>query len=114
MQYDSGKNHVQVTKTVGEDGLLKMDRVDGCSAYGLLLILLLMYFTLTNYVKPICRIADGINAYRSYGRRYSYTFDGDDQLSEINTGVTEIVDENVELKARIKSLREERNRTIEQ
>lgn len=81
---------------------------------GLLLILLLMYFTLTNYVKPICRIADGINAYRSYGRRYSYTFDGDDQLSEINTGVTEIVDENVELKARIKSLREERNRTIEQ
>jgi fibro-slime domain-containing protein len=34
LQYDSSKNHVQVTKTVGDDGLLKMDRVDGSSAYG--------------------------------------------------------------------------------
>ena len=76
---------------------------------GLLLILLLLYFTLSDYVRPICKMAEGLGAYRSTGRRYNYTFDGDDQLSEINEGITEVVEENLELKARVKNLREERN-----
>lgn len=82
-------------------------------AAGLLLIVLLLYFTLANYVRPICRMADGINAYRSYGRRYTYSFEGDDQLAEINAGVTEIIEENLELKTRIKALREERDKVSE-
>lgn len=81
---------------------------------GLLLIVLLLYFTLANYVKPIYRIADGISSYRSFGRRYNYTFEGDDQLADINAGVTEIVEENLELKARIKSLRSGIEKTSEQ
>ena len=76
---------------------------------GLLLILLLLYFTLFDYVRPICKMAEMLAAYRSSGRRYNYTFDGDDQLSDINEGITEVVEENLELKARVKSLREERN-----
>lgn len=76
---------------------------------GLLLIILLLYFTLFDYVRPICKMADGLNAYRSSGRRYNYVFDGDDQLAEINEGITEVVEDNLELKARVKSLREERN-----
>ena len=80
---------------------------------GLLLIMLLLFFALTNYVIPIKRIAEGINSYRSYGRKYTYQFDGDDQLAEINTGVTEIVEENVELLARIKALREGIEKTAE-
>lgn len=76
---------------------------------GLLLILLLLYFTLYDYVRPICKMADALSAYRSSGRRYNYTFDGDDQLAEINEGIVEVVEENLELKARVKSLREERN-----
>ena len=76
---------------------------------GLLLILLLLYFTLFDYVRPICKIAEALSAYRSSGRRYNYTFDGDDQLAEINEGIVEVVEENLELKARVKSLREERN-----
>lgn len=82
-------------------------------AAGLLLIVLLLYFTLANYVRPICRMADGINAYRSYGRRYTYSFEGDDQLAEINAGVTEIIEENLELKTRIKALREDRDKVSE-
>lgn len=73
---------------------------------GLLLIMLLLFFTLVNYVRPIYRMTEGINAYRSSGRRYNFVFDGDDQLAEINSGVTEIIEENVELKTRIKALRE--------
>lgn len=80
---------------------------------GLLLILLLLYFTMAYYVKPIYRIADGINSYRLTGRRHVYVFDGDDQLAEINAGVTELVEENIEYKQRIKALRDERERLIQ-
>ena len=76
---------------------------------GLLLILLLLYFTLFDYVRPICKMAEALSAYRSSGRRYNYTFDGDDQLAEINEGILEVVEENLELKTRVKSMREERN-----
>ena len=34
LQYDSSKNHVQVTKELGEDGLLKMERYDMASSIG--------------------------------------------------------------------------------
>ena len=81
---------------------------------GLILILLLLFFTLVNYVRPIYRMVDGINSYRTSGRRYTYDFDGDDQLAEINTGVTEIIEENLELKTRIKALRENLEKTNQQ
>jgi hypothetical protein len=75
----------------------------------LTLILLLLFFTLTDYVRPINKMADGLSAYRTSARRYNYVFDGDDQLAEINEGITEVVEENIELKSRLKTLREERN-----
>ncbi len=75
---------------------------------GLLLIILLFYFILVYYVKPIYRMSDGMDAYRHSGRRHVYEFDGDDQLANINTGITEIIDENIEYKKRVKNLREER------
>ena len=80
---------------------------------GLLLILLLLYFTMVYYVKPIYRMSDGIDGYRLSGRRYVYEFDGDDQLANINSGLTELIDENVELKRRVKNLRDERERLLE-
>ena len=80
---------------------------------GLLLILLLLYFTMVYYVRPICRMSDGIDAYRLSNRRYLYEFDGDDQLANINAGLTEIIDENVELKRRVKNLRDEREKLME-
>ena len=76
---------------------------------GLLLIFLLLYFTMSNYVKPIYRISEGIDSYRQSSRRHAYTMDGDDQLSNINTGVTELIEDNLQLKHRLKAIREERN-----
>lgn len=75
---------------------------------GLLLIFLLMYFILAYYVNPICRMSSGIDEYRAVGKKYGYVFDGDDQLANINAGLTDIVEENIELKARVRSLRSER------
>lgn len=76
---------------------------------GLLLICLLLYFTMANYVRPIYKISEGIDNYKHSSRRHTYTMDGDDQLANINNGVTELVEENLELKHRLKALREERN-----
>ena len=79
---------------------------------GVLLVLLLMYFIMAYYVRPIYHISDGIDNYRSMGRRHSYTFDGDDQIANINSGVTELTEENIELKRRVKALREDRERLL--
>jgi hypothetical protein len=77
---------------------------------GLLLVFLLLYFIMSNYVRPIYRISDGIDNYMKSGRRHRYVFDGDDQLANINNGVTELIEENIELKNRVKALKEDRNR----
>lgn len=77
---------------------------------GLLLVFLLLYFAMAYYVRPICRISDGIDNYRRSGRKHGYVFDGDDQIANINEGVTELIEENIELKKRVKALKEDRNR----
>jgi hypothetical protein len=79
-----------------------------CVGAGLLLVMLLMYFTMANYVNPIYKIAQGINSYRSSGKRYGYMMEGEDHLADINTGVTEIIEENIELKQRVKNLKEDK------
>ena len=80
---------------------------------GLLLIMLLMYFILAYYVNPIYKMSAGVDNYRTVGKRYGFAFDGDDQLSNINNGLTEIIEENIELKNRVKGLREGMMRTTE-
>lgn len=77
---------------------------------GLLLVFLLFFFTLVNYVRPIYRISDGIENYQKTGRKYGYTFDGDDQLANINSGVTDLIEENIELKMRVRALKEDRTK----
>lgn len=75
---------------------------------GLLLVFLLLFFMMAYYVRPIYRISDGIDNYRRNGRRHGFTFDGDDQIANINDGVAELIEENIELKKRVKSLKEDR------
>ncbi|MGM9735854.1 MAG: hypothetical protein ACI3ZL_05535 [Candidatus Cryptobacteroides sp.] len=72
---------------------------------GLLLVFLLMYFITVLYVNPLYKISDGLDNYRATGRRYSNVFEGDDQIANINAGVTELTEENLELKRRISTLR---------
>lgn len=76
---------------------------------GLLLIFLLMYFISAYYVTPIYRMSSGVDEYRAVGKKYGYVFDGDDQLANINSGITDIIEENIELKVRVRSLRSERD-----
>ena len=78
-------------------------------AAGLVLIMLLFYFIMAFYVNPIYKMSAGVDNYRLSGRRHTYEFDGDDQLANINSGITELIEENIELKRRIKHLREDRS-----
>ncbi len=81
---------------------------------GLLLIIMLFYFIMVYYVKPIYKMSDGIDNYRHSGRRHVYEFDGDDQLANVNSGIIEIIDENIEYKKRMKNLRDECETLIQQ
>lgn len=76
---------------------------------GLLLILMLLFFLLAYYVNPIYKMLFGLNNYRSFNKRYNYTFDGDDQLSELNDGITEVTNENQQLRKRVADLRDKLN-----
>ena len=79
-----------------------------CISAGLLLVLLLMYFIISNYVNPIYKIAAGLNAYKSSGKRYGNIMEGNDHLADINADLTEIIEENIELKHRVKNLKEDK------
>ena len=82
-------------------------------AVGVVLVLLLMFFITSFYVNPLNKMLTGLDEYRSMGRRYSYTFDGDDQLAELNEGITELTEENRQYRRRIKLLKETQSRTEE-
>lgn len=72
---------------------------------GLLLVLMLLFFILAYYVQPLYRMLAGLSAYRTNDKKYTVMFDGDDQLSELNEGITEIANENQQLRRRIKEIK---------
>ena len=80
---------------------------------GVILVLLLMFFIASFYVNPLNKMLEGLDEYRSMGRRYSYSFEGDDQLAELNEGITELTEENRQYRRRIKLLKETQPRTEE-
>ena len=72
---------------------------------GLLLVLMLLFFMMVYYVNPLYKMLSNLNNYRSFNKKYTYTFEGDDQLSELNEGIAEITNENQQLRKRISILR---------
>ena len=82
-------------------------------AVGVVLVILLMFFIISYYVNPLNKMLEGLDDYRSMGRRYTYTFDGDDQLAELNEGIADLTDENRQYRRRIKLLKETQSRAEE-
>ena len=80
---------------------------------GLVLVLLLLFFLLSYYVNPIYRMLAGLENYVLNAQKYVCTFDGNDQMSALNDRITDLVEENMELRRRVKSLRDEREKLIE-
>lgn len=78
---------------------------------GLLLILMLLFFLLSFYVNPVYKMLEGLDNYRSSNKKYTYTFDGDDQLKELNSGIVSLTGENQQLRKRLYDLRAKLART---
>ena len=76
---------------------------------GILLVFLLLFYLLVYYVKPIYHMRDNLKDYLSYRKRYTYTFDGNDQLSDLNSSVTDLTEENRQLRRRISDLKEKQS-----
>ena len=75
-------------------------------AVGLLLIVMLLVFLLSYYVNPVYKMLRGLDDYRASDRKYTYEFDGDDQLVELNRGLKEPTGENRQLRKRVSDLRD--------
>ena len=72
---------------------------------GILLVLLLLFFILAYSVKPIYKMLDSLDNYRSFNRKYNYTFEGDDELSDLNAGILELTEENSQMRRRLKEIK---------
>lgn len=75
-------------------------------AVGIILLFLLMFFILAYYVDPIYNMLNSLKEYLGYRRRYTYTFDGNDQLADLNQAVTDLTEENRTLRKRMAELKQ--------
>ena len=75
-------------------------------AVGILLVFLLLFYILVYYVNPIYKMQHSLSDYLEFRRRYTYTFDGNDQLYQLNNSVTELTEENRTLRRRNAELKE--------
>jgi predicted PurR-regulated permease PerM len=73
---------------------------------GIILVFLLLFFIQVYYVNPIYAMLEALKDYLGYRRRYTFTFDGFDQLSDLNASITELTEENRSLRKRISDLKE--------
>ncbi|MCD8207792.1 MAG: hypothetical protein LUD72_07635 [Bacteroidales bacterium] len=74
---------------------------------GILLLLLLLFFISVYYVNPVYRMLKNLENSVIAGTKYRYDFEGSDQLSQLNEQITDIVEENVDLRRRARVLSEE-------
>ncbi len=73
---------------------------------GIILVFLLMFYIQVYYVSPIYSMLHGLRDYLGYRRRYTYTFDGNDQLNDLNASITELIEENRTQRKRISDLKD--------
>ena len=78
-------------------------------AVGLLLVLMLLFYLSVYYVGPIYKMLSSLRNYRTLGKAYSTDFEGDDQLKDLSDNISEITQENLQLRRRIKVLRGEKS-----
>ncbi len=74
---------------------------------GILLLLLLLFYISVYYVNPVYRMLKNLKNSVIAGTKYRYDFEGSDQLSQLNEQITDIVEENVDLRRRARVLSEE-------
>lgn len=72
-------------------------------AAAIALCLLLHFFILAYYVTPLRKMLRGLDNYRQSGQTYGMTFEGDDELQNLNGSIYDLIEENISLKNRLKN-----------
>lgn len=75
----------------------------------LLLVIMLLYFINSYYIRPLFSIYKGLGSYRSFNKIYGVDFEGDDELKDINEGIKELCDENQKLHSRIAQMHKDKS-----
>ena len=73
---------------------------------GIMLVFLLLFYLLVYYVKPLYGMLDALSDFLSYRRRYTFDFESEDQMGELNTKITELTEENRQVRRRVAELKE--------
>ena len=61
---------------------------------GLILVLLFNYFVNFYFISPLLKMIEGIKNYISYRKSYNVNIDSDDELTDLNSNIREIIDAN--------------------
>lgn len=61
---------------------------------GLMLVLLFNYFVNFYFISPLLKMIEGIKNYISYRKSYNVNIDSDDELTDLNSNIREIIDAN--------------------
>ena len=79
--------------------------VPGIVAVGVAIMLLamLLFFLIVFYVNPLTKMRNSVKSFQAYGKQYNLTFDGDDQLKDLNDSLSELCAENQTLLKRVKN-----------
>ena len=75
-------------------------------AVAILLVFMLLFYITVYYVRPIYGMGGALKDFLQFRHRYAFEFDGSDQLGELNETITNLTEENRNLRRRISEMKE--------
>ncbi len=67
-------------------------------AAGILLVFLFNYFVNLYFISPVLLISRGLKSYKEFNKSYTVQFDNDDELQDLNTEITSLIEDHKNLK----------------
>ena len=77
-------------------------------AVAILLVFMLLFYIMVYYVKPIYAMRNALRDFLQFRHRYTFSFDSNDQLGQLNESVSNLTEENRNLRRRISELKDGR------
>ena len=108
------RHYVQTLTFVSQDELIKNSNSLKDNFYrsmvpsmvslilSLVLVLLFNYYLNFYLINPFLKVTKGIVNYRKFNKQYNVTLDSDDEISELNSAVRDLIDLNASYKSQLK------------
>lgn len=74
---------------------------------GILIVILFLYFIVSRYVNPVRKMLKHIQDYERFDKSYTLKFENSDELTALNNELTDIIEQNLSLKRRFNSSRDD-------